>query len=377
VGKRVLIDGRLLGYRHGGIATYARQLATHIPPFARELDVRLASCKDTGSLSDRTVTVFTPPHHRFERWAFGFELTVHRPALLHAVDYARPATLGIRTVATVHDLAFLTYPDFVTADSYAYYSRGIQSLHEVDVVIAVSEWTRTCLIDLSDVDPERIRVVPNGYDPEIFRSTGIGDNYRLSRMHPLLMQVIDDARPVILMVGTIEPRKRHEIIFNAFQHQYDAICQKAGAEPVLVVAGQKGWLTDVTVSALRLLQRDGKAIWLRQTSDRELATLYRAATLLVMPSADEGFGLPVLESMASGTPCLVSDKGALPDLVGDCGFLEASTAPESWADKIGRILSDHEVRERCARRSIEHAETFTWQSTARRTLDVYREVLNG
>jgi glycosyltransferase involved in cell wall biosynthesis len=286
-------------------------------------------------------------------------------------------TLETKTVATVHDLAFLTHPEFVTAESYAYYRRGIESLDDVDMVIAVSEWTRDCLIDHAEIDPGRIRVVPNGYDPEVIGPTGASDQQRLAGMHPFLKQIIHDARPVVLMVGTIEPRKRHEIVFNAFQQYYDAICRNAGTEPVLVVAGQRGWLANEPVTTLRSLQRDGKAIWLRQINDRELAALYRVATLLVMPSADEGFGLPVLESMASGTPCLVASNGALPDLVGDCGFLEDTSTPESWADKIGRILFDHEIRERRARRSIEHAEPFTWQSTARRTLDVYREVLNG
>ena len=376
VNRLVLIDGRLIGYRYGGIASYARQLATRAPAFARNECVRVAVRRNDLSLLDRSVRVFTPPHHRLERYAFGAEVMAHRPGLLHSVDYVQPVTPGVKSVATVHDLAFLDNPSLVTPESFSYYSQIEQTLPSADRVIAVSTWTRDRLLYHLDLDSEMIDVVPNGYDPDIFGPYERDDTDALFRLHPDLSGVIRSERPIILAVGTIEPRKRYSILLSGFSDHWTELERLSGTSPILVIAGQPGWLADDTVSTLRLLQRSGRAIWLRDIRDRELAALYRQATLHVMPSADEGFGLPALEAMASGTPSLVANVGALPELVGDCGFIEDSDQPVSWAEKIGRIVADPEIRDRRAQRGIERATPLTWQETARATMEIYRKVLD-
>lgn len=372
----VIIDGRLIGYRHGGITNYARQLARHIPAFAGNVQVRLASRNDTGPLSDWTIRAITPPHHRLERWTFGLEILLRSPHLLHSVDYIQPVVPGVRTIVTVHDLAFLTHPERVTPDSYQYYSQILETLPSADHVIAVSEWTHQQILGLTQIDPDRVTVVPNGYDHTIFGPVKDLDDFRLSRLHPGLNNDNRGERPLILMVGTIEPRKRHSIILDAFRDHYDAMSTHAGTQPLLVVAGQPGWLSEVEVEELRRLQRNGRAVWLRDVNDCELAALYRAAELLVMPSAEEGFGLPVLEAMASGTACLVANVGALPELLRDTGFYEESADSDQWADKIGRILGEHSLRDHRVKRAIERASPLTWKETSRKTLKVYRKVLD-
>jgi glycosyltransferase involved in cell wall biosynthesis len=374
--QSVIIDGRLVGYRFGGIANYARQLATRLPALSGTLDIRLASRSDTKTLSDRTMRVLTPPHHWAERWAFGAEILARQPDLLHSVDYVQPFVPGVRTVVTVHDLAFLTNPELVTQDSFRYYSQILGRITDADRVIAVSDWTGQQLLSRTEVDPRKVHVIANGYDFYIFRPDGDRDHVRLSRIHPEFSQLLQSERPIVLMVGTIEPRKRHSVILDAFSTHYNSICSLAGVEPVLIVSGQPGWLADETVRKLRELQRQGNTIWLRDVSDRELASLYRASTLLVMPSEDEGFGLPVLEAMASGTTCLVANVGALPELLGETGFFEDTAVPERWAEKIGRILSDYEIRNWRVRRAIERAAGFTWDECARQTVKIYREVLD-
>ncbi|MEX2426004.1 MAG: glycosyltransferase family 1 protein [Thermomicrobiaceae bacterium] len=372
----MLIDGRLIGYRHGGIASYARQLAAHAPGMAGGLDIRLAIRKPVGNLLDRSVKAFTPPHHRYERYLFGMEVYIRGPNLLHSVDYVHPISPEVASVVTVHDLAFLANPSLLARDSLNYYRQVIETLPHADRVIAVSEWTRRQILDSLEIDPERIRVVPNGFDSSLIGTSDNNDTARLARLHPLLGSVLDSERPILLAVGTIEPRKRFDILVRAFECHSEIIKDRTGTSPVLVIAGQAGWLSDSVVRALRNLQRSGNAIWLRDVNDRELAALYRVAKLLAMPSADEGFGLPVLEAMASGTASLVAEVGALPGLVGDCGFIESSAEPGEWAEKIGRILADSEILGRRSRKGIKRASPFTWKETARQTVDVYREVLD-
>jgi glycosyltransferase involved in cell wall biosynthesis len=324
VDRSVLIDGRLIGYRYGGIANYARQLAEHAPGIAHDLRIRLATMRPVMSLADRRVQVMTPPHHRLERFAFGMEVQARRPGLLHSVDYVQPITHGIRSVVTVHDLAFMSRPDLVTKDSYAYYGQISSTLPQADRVIAVSDWTRDQLVDLVNVDPALINVIPNGFDSTIYGPEGFNDTSQLAGLNLALGEIVTSERPVVLAVGTIEPRKRFDIPVRVFAEHYQDLSRTAGSSPVLVIAGQAGWLSDEVIRSLRSLQRAGKAVWVRDIRDRELASVYRVASLLVMPSIDEGFGLPVLEAMASGTPALVASTGALHELDHDCGFVESA-----------------------------------------------------
>ncbi len=372
----VIIDGRLIGYRHGGIATYSRQLIETLPGLASGLDIRIALTRPVPELSDRSIRVITPPHHRFERPALGFELAARRPDLVHAVDYVQPFVPGAATVATVHDVAFLSRPDLVTSDSYRYYRQILETLPRADAVIVVSEWTRQRLLEFVHLEEGRVNVIPNGVDHTLFHAEADPlDKSRLSRIHPAFQALLASGRPIVLSVGTIEPRKRLDRLVRAFLEHYDRLALPEMHPPLLVHAGQAGWLSNDTIERLRVLQRKDRGIWIRDISEVELASLYRVSTLHVMPSLDEGFGLPVLEAMSSGLPSLVSNNGALPELVRDSGFIEESEDPADWASKIGGIISEEEMRTRRARRGVEFASVFDWTTTARRTLEVYRKVL--
>ena len=374
--RNVLIDGRILGYRYGGIATYARQLALRIPRLSSNLNLSIALRRQVLEFDDRSIQTLTPPHHRFERVLLGLEITARQPDLVHSVDYVTPVTRGPKTVATVHDLAFLEHPELVTADSYAYYSQIHDALPTTDRVIAVSPATRDRLIERLNLQPEQVTMIPNGYDDATFQP-GVGNDMRLiGERSPFLARAIRDERPIVLAVGTVEPRKRYEILMDALENQWAEICRLAGTEPVVVIAGQSGWLSDELVARMRHQATQGRLVWIRDCVNDELAALYRQAKLLVMPSIDEGFGLPVLEAMASGTPSLVANTGALPWLVADSGFIEDTDVASAWAEKIGMILADNEMRQLRGKRGISRSATFTWDETARQTAKLYEEVMN-
>jgi glycosyltransferase involved in cell wall biosynthesis len=378
VPNRVLIDGRLIGYRYGGIATYARQIAFHGSSFARDLDIRLMTKRPVPELSDRSIRAFTPPHHPVERFSFGVELAAHCPNLVHFTDYVQSCTITrFKSVVTVHDLAFIRDPSLITQDSLAYYQQISETLPIADRVIAVSEWTRQQILEFIDIDADRVTVIPNGYEDAVFSPEDDDDRIRISTLDPELAKVIEGERPVVLAVGTLEPRKRIDIILDVFEKQWEQLSKTSRTSPVLVIAGQWGWLADDIVANVRSLLRQKRAIWLRSANPRDLAALYRVASLLVVSSSDEGFGLPVVEAMASGTPVLSSDIPAVKEIMLDNGFLEESADPARWAEKIGRILADPEIRERRGKRGIERARQFTWRESARRTVNVYRDVIRG
>lgn len=374
--QNVVIDGRLIGYRFGGIASYARQLALRIPRHSKSLNVRVALRRTVPELDVRALRVLTPPHHRFERFLFGAEMTAHRPDLLHSVDYITPITRGTRTVVTVHDLAFLSHPELVTESSHAYYSQLAGSLSDVDHVITVSPTTQERFLETMDFPADRVTVIPNGYDESLFLPDSGNDLELLGSRSMILREAIGSQRPIVLSVGTLEPRKRYEILLDVIEHHWEGLIRATDAPPMFVIAGQTGWLSEDIVARIRRLACVGRLVWFRDCTDLELAALYRLAELLVMPSLDEGFGLPVLESMASGTPSLVANTGALPWLVADCGFIEDTAVPEAWAEKIGMILADSEIRLRRRKRGLQRAKQFTWDETARKTAEVYEEVLN-
>lgn len=371
----VAIDGRLLAYRNGGIPRYVRGLLTHLPAAAPDLLV-LPVVNRPADLPDSPVLrVFTPPHHRLERVALGAELAWWRAALIHSTDFVPPYAPLARAVATVHDLAFLDSPDALTASARRYY-RGVEhALGTAERVIAVSETTRRRVIERLSIPPERVATVYHGVDEGFFAPPPEPPATVLSRelgtdvAARLLVE-----RPLVLTVGTVEPRKRHGLLVGAVS---ELAGRRPDATPLLVVAGERGWnAADTEVAIARLAER-GLAVRLPHVSDPALRALYRSATLLAMPSRDEGFGLPVVEAMAAGLPVVAADRGALPEIMGDSGSLVSEDSPVAWADAIAALLDDAERRAGLSSAGRSRAERFRWEETARRTATVYREVLAG
>jgi glycosyltransferase involved in cell wall biosynthesis len=215
-------------------------------------------------------------------------------------------------------------------------------------VLTVSEVTKRDLIELYDIPEEKIVVTPNGVDPA-FTPEGPST----------------EGEPYALFVGALQPRKDATAAI-------DALALIGNGAPRLVVVGQdKGGHAE----AEQAVERNGLAgrVEFRgHVPQEELAALYRGAACLVFPSRYEGFGLPVVEAMASGTPVVATTAGALPEVAGDAAILVEERNPVALAGGIERAIAD---RERLVVAGLERARQFTWAETARRTLEVYRELL--
>ncbi|MGA7671139.1 MAG: glycosyltransferase family 1 protein [Nitrolancea sp.] len=369
-----MIDARLLTYRRGGIARYVAALLRWLPRVAPELRISPIVNRSTPELSS-TARVFTPPHHRLERTSLGIELSVRRPSLVHSPDFIVPRVIGAKRVATVHDLNFMSHPQHLTRESFRYYGHLTSSLNRTDHIIAVSRYTADQLQERLFIDGRRITVIPNGVEIESMAAT---DSGTLENLIDAFGQPVgakfSENRPIILMVGTIEPRKRHELMLDAVRLMRNHLTTP---DALLVIAGQRGWNCDQIVNRIQDASNQGEAIWLENVGDDDLADLYRAATIVSIASLDEGFGLPLLEGMAAGVPVVAAKRGALPEVAGDAAILVEEGDPNAWASILGTLFEDVERRKGMKKLGLERAKQFSWETTARMTADLYREVLDS
>jgi len=363
---RIGIDARLLAYRMGGISRYTRHLIQGFAAMATPHQfVVLQSRKQRRPLVQaprvRTVSLWTPPHHRWEGWALSLELWPRRLHLLHSPDFIPPRYGSFRRVITVHDLTFLYYPQFLTAESARYYGQIDRAVRQADHILADSHATRRDLMERLGVPPEKVTVVHLAADPRCrplapARVRAVADRYGLPE-------------PFLLFVGTLEPRKNVPTLLEAIHR-----LRRAGLEVPLVLVGRRGWLYDEVFARLQALGLEGQVRFLEGVTDEELVGLYNAARCLVLPSFYEGFGLPALEAMACGTPVIVSDRASLPEVVGEAGLLVDPTSPEALAEAIGRVWEDEALRQRMRRQGLAQAARFSWERVVRETLAVYEAV---
>jgi glycosyltransferase involved in cell wall biosynthesis len=289
--------------------------------------------------------------------------------LFHSPDFVLPPIRGARSILTVHDLAFLLYPECAEASLRAYLEKTVpRSVQRATYVVADSENTRNDVICLLGVPPERVTVVPGGVDPAF---QPVEDPARLAALRREIG--LDETTPYILFIGVIEPRKNLVGLVDAF----DILKARRPLPHKLVLAGKRGWLSDGTMERADRSPFRTDIIFPGFIPDGELPTLYSAAEAFAFPSHYEGFGLPVLEAMACGTPVVASRASSLPEVVGDAGMQVDPDDPERLASALELLALNPEMRADFRQRGFERAAQFSWDVAARVMLDVYRKVAAG
>jgi len=282
--------------------------------------------------------------------------------VFHSPDYVLPPVRHGKAVVTVHDLSFLRYPEGAEPKLRRYLSNAVpRAASRADLVLADSENTRNDIIELLGTSPDKVEVLYPGVDGS-FRP--VQDDGLLARARA----VYGLDFPFILTVGTLEPRKNHVLLLDA----YAALREVPDVPHKLVIAGRKGWLCEGVFRRVEELSLEEDIIFLGFVSDEDLPALYRLADVFVFPSLYEGFGLPPLEAMACATPVIASDTSSLPEVVDDAGLLVRPDDPAVLADTIRRVLNDRGLREDLVRRGVSQARKFTWQRTGDRLLRLYR-----
>ena len=370
---RLAVDARLVDYQQAGIATYTRGLLENMPamaPDARFIALRSRRRRDrlasAPNLTERVV--WTPPHHRWEQIALPVETALARPDLVHSPDFVPCFRRRWRAVITVHDLAFLRFPQVLTAESRRYYGQAARACRSADRVIAVSHNTARDVVDLLGIPPERVRVVYEAAAPHYRPLADAGEVAAVRQRYGA-------PDGYFLFVSTIEPRKNLATLLRAFARLRAASDARGVRALRLLVVGRQGWLCEDVFRLARDADLVDAVRFVGGASAEELLLLYNGALALAYPSLYEGFGLPPLEAMACGTPVLCADTSSLPEVVGDAGLLLPPLDVDAWAGTLARVVSDQGLRLELGRRGLARAALFSWRKAAAETLAVYREAL--
>ncbi len=328
----ILLDADVLGRNRTGEETYVLNLLRQLPFVAPDLSFA-AVTRHPELVPEGVEAIELPARFQETRMAIALPRLLRRlrPDLSH-FQHALPLGLHGPSVVTIHDLHFEHDPSAMgLLDRVTFKAVVPRAARKADHVLAVSERTKRDIVELYGVSADKVTVTPHGVDPAFSPGDGTNDGY-------------------LLFVGAVQARK-------------DPLAALAAAEgagvPLVVVGPEK---EPELARELRARGADVRG-WVEKA---ELAELYRRAGALILPSRFEGFGVPVLEAMASGTPVVLSDDEALREVAGDAGVYG------ELADAVRRALAD---RERYARAGLERAARFTWEESARRTADVYRQVL--
>jgi glycosyltransferase involved in cell wall biosynthesis len=366
----IALDARLAYYRrYSGIGQYIVHLAEQLPGLDVANDYTIIQSRKDRTPprhpAARPHAAWTPSHHRLEQIAFPLELRRLTIDLLHSPDFIPPFQGRFQRVITVHDLNFLYYPQFLTPESRRYYNAQIERAVQVaDHILADSHATRLDLIKLLNMPESKITVVWLAPNVEVY--------------HPLSEREIVVARQrlqlperYILFAGTLEPRKNVAGLLRAYRLLRD----HDSRAPDLILAGSRGWLFDETRALIDELHLSGHVRWIDSPPDHDLAALYAAASVFVLPSHYEGFGLTVLEAMACGAPCLISDRGSLPEIAGGAAQEVDPDDVAELATAMARVLDDVQLQQQLRDKGLARVGDFSWERCARETLDVYRRVL--
>jgi len=288
-----------------------------------------------------------------------------RVSVFHSPFYAIPRFRppGCRLVQTVHDLTPLKLPASVSKHNARIFRLNFRLARRADRLIVPSEFTRGDVLELLACPPERITVIPEAADvtPEEIASADAARADVLARL--------DMKRAYLLHTGGHDVVKNLPGLLEAF-----AVLAGQGRDIELVIAGEHGPPTAPIIARAAMLGLLDRVRLPGFLPRRDLIALYRGATAVVYPSWAEGFGLPVIEAMSCGAPVVASSAGALAEVGGDACLYADPADAAAIASQAARVMDDASLAADLSRRGRARAERFTWRETARRTLQVYREV---
>ena len=367
---RIAIDARKL--HDYGIGTYVRnlvgQLARQEGPETYALICGGADAQFVRSLGPR----FEPIVERAGNYSvleqISVPLTLRRAGidLFHAPHYVISPLTRCPTVVTIHDCIHLRFPQYLPNRAAHVYARAMMSMaaRRARRILTVSHASKEDILRYLKVPAAKIEVIPNALDARLAITPSDDDVTRVRERFQLRSSFI-------LYAGNIKPHKNVDRLIEAF-----AILrrQRSGDLKLLIIGDEISKYPNLRRLVHRF-QLHQHVRFLGFVPDATLAVLYRLASAFVFPSLYEGFGLPPLEAMASGTPVITSNVSSLPEVVGDAALLIDPMNAAAIADAMGQVLDDPALRAELIKRGCERVKAFSWERSAARTRAVYREVL--
>lgn len=369
---RVGIDARLSYHQPAGISRYTKHLIDELALQDRESTYTVFQHrKQREPLADapnfQRRTLFTPVHSRLEQSMLAAELSFHTLDILHSTDFIPPLNSSIPSVITVHDLAFLRWPHFLTENHAAYYSQIDRAVRHAKHIIVPSVSTKNDVVGQLGASPKKISVIYEAASPQYCPLSP-------ERCRAAMQAKYGIPEKYIFFVSTIEPRKNIEGLLDAFYHlrKYYNI-----EDTGLVLAGKPGWLYEEIYRKVEQLELGRSTFFVGRVPDEDLHQLFVGARCHVHPAFYEGFGLSPLEAMACGTPTIVSNTSSMPEVVGDAGLIVDPANREEIAVAMHRLLTEEALHQELSQKGLQRASVFSWSRAASETLDVYRMVCDS
>jgi glycosyltransferase involved in cell wall biosynthesis len=371
---RIGIDAHCLGQKKTGNETYTRELVdnlAHRPPNGHSFWIYLTEQKEAVERKDCGDSVryhLIRPENAAFRLLLGFPIEARRRRLdvFHA-QYFLPPGLGCKTVLTVHDISHERFPEFFTR-KYNYLARTLipDSCRRADWILTVSEHSKKDLVELYRLDPERITVTYNGY-PEGFRPIP------KSIAQETVDRLFGISSDYLLFVGALQPRKNLRRLLMAYQQ----LRLKKKIEHKLVIVGKKEWLFESIFAAVRDLQLDNDVIFTGYLPSEHLPSLFSAATVFIYPSIYEGFGMPVLESMACGTPVITSTGSSLEEIAHGAAVLVDPYDVAALSTAIEDVVTNPEKQRTLSEAGLNRIKEFSYRRMAEETLTIFERVASS
>jgi glycosyltransferase involved in cell wall biosynthesis len=371
---RIGIDGRALTGRYTGDRTYWLNIIRSILNLSKEnprekdeyfvysrLPIPSGILPDVPNLNIRVV-----PANNDRIWTiFTFPKALKMDGMdIGHTQYTIPIRPPCPIITTIHDISFRLYPEWFPRKHRLLLNLSVPpAMRRAKKVITVSESSRRDIIRIYGLEESKIIAIPEAAGPEYgpvpkdLAREAVKDRFGITD-------------PFLITVGVLQPRKNHSMLIEAFARAR----RQSGIPHKLVITGKKGWEWEALIRQAARLNVADALIYTDYVEDENLPPLYSTADGMAFPSLYEGFGLPPLEAMACGTPTLVSDAPAMPEVVGDGAWVLPKMDAVAWGDAIVRILTDAEMRQYWSERGLRRAEQFSWVRSAKQTLDVYREV---
>jgi glycosyltransferase involved in cell wall biosynthesis len=307
---------------------------------------------------------YRPLRLAWEQCVLPMMVRQHKIDLLHSPHYTMPLLCPCRSVVTFCDMIFFLHPEVHSLSKRIFFRAMMSaSSRRADAIIAISESTARDVRDLLRVAPDKVHAIP----------LAAGSNYRpiadRNAVNRVCRQYGLQAGEYVLFIGVLEPRKNIPVLLHAYRE-----LANRGIRQKLAIVGKKGWMFDEIFSTVQTLKIEDKVVFTGYVPEKDLPALYNGACLFVYPSLYEGFGLPVLEAMSCGTPVVTSNVSSMPEIVGDAGILVDPHDVHQLTEGLIKVISDDNLGRSLRQRGLERAAHFSWERTARETLQVYYNV---
>lgn len=287
--------------------------------------------------------------------------------LFHAPDHYVPKIKNIPVIATIHDAIPLSNPEWASKRLRREKNwLWLKSTRWADQIITVSDYSKGEIVKYFGIPEKKISVTPAGVDERFFE--------RLKG--PIVNEVVKQLKlpeRFFMFIGTLQPRKNIERIIDAHM----ALPKKIRLEVPLIVVGKVGWGSNKLVDRLNSMSLNDGVRWIMGIDDLTKRVMMQKATALLFPSLSEGFGLPVLEGFASGTPVITSNLSSIPEVAGDAAWLLDPYNVEAMTEAMATLACDTKITNNLVEKGLQRARQYSWDACAVKTLKVYEQVIHG